>query len=130
MAFGTDQNREAKSIRIKAALAAAKARGVKLGGTNLQLAQQNGAKANKARADKFAANVLPIIERIQANGATSLRAIAAELDAQGVLTDRGGKWAAQQVLGILRRAGSGQTAILHPLGRSDDACHWAGGVSP
>jgi DNA invertase Pin-like site-specific DNA recombinase len=119
MTFGNGaaaHDREAISARIKAALAAAKARGVKLGGSNLRLAQYNGAKANKSNADSFAANVLPIIQKIKASGVTSLRAIAAELEARGIRTARGGKWAAQQVRGILRRADnlvirSGPTAM-------------------
>jgi DNA invertase Pin-like site-specific DNA recombinase len=130
MTFGNGaagHNRETISARIKAALAAAKARGVKLGGSNLRLAQYNGAKANKANADSFAANVLPVIQKIKASGVTSLRAIAAELDARGIRTARGGKWAAQQVRGILQRtdnleARSGPTAraTINFAARADD----------
>ena len=42
------------------------------------------ASPNKANADRFAANVLPVIEQIKASGATSLRAIAKALNARGV----------------------------------------------
>ena len=99
-----NQNALTISGRTKAALAAAKARGVKLGGPKLRLAQFNGAKSNKAQADRFAANVLPLIREAQNAGAFSLRAIALTLNSRGVPTARGGKWAAPQVRGILRRA--------------------------
>lgn len=75
-----------------------------LGGPKLRLAQRNGAKANEANANHFAANVL-VINEIKANGVTSLRAIAVVLDARGIRTARGGKWAAPQVRDILRRTG-------------------------
>ena len=51
----------------------------------------------------FAENVLPIIERIRASGITSMRGIAAVLDARGVRTARGGKWKAMQVGAVIRR---------------------------
>ena len=54
-----------------------------LGGPNLALAQLAGAASNKAAADKFAANVMPIIRQAQAAGANSLRAIAEILNARG-----------------------------------------------
>ena len=43
------------------------------------------------KADTFAANVLPLIERLQSGGA-SLRGIAADLNERGVKTARGGQW--------------------------------------
>ena len=104
LAAVAEHEREAISGRTKAALAAAKARGVKLGGPKLRLAQLNGAKANKAEADRFAANVLPVIREAQNAGASSLRAIALTLNNRGVPTARGGMWAAPQVRGILQRA--------------------------
>ena len=55
---------------------------------------------------RFAANVLPIIREAQKAGTRSLRAIADVLNARGVRTARGGKWAATQVRDILRRADS------------------------
>lgn len=105
LAAVAEHEREAISARTKAALAAAKARGVKLGGPKLRLAQLNGATANKAEADRFAANTLPLIREAQKAGASSLRAIADILNARGVRTARGGKWAATQVRDILRRTG-------------------------
>jgi DNA invertase Pin-like site-specific DNA recombinase len=98
-----EQEAKAISVRTKAALAAAKVRGVKLGGPKLKQAQQNGWKTNTVNADRFAANVRPVIEKLRASGATSLRAIAAELAARNVPTARGGTWTPVQVTAILRR---------------------------
>jgi hypothetical protein len=55
--------------------------GLKLGGLKLELAQRHGVASNKAKADRFAANVLPVIEQIKATGVTSLRAISGALNA-------------------------------------------------
>ena len=55
---------------------------------------------NKAKARDHAANVLPVIEQIRAGG-VSLRQIAAELNARGIKTARGGKWHATTVRNIL-----------------------------
>jgi hypothetical protein len=41
---------------------------VKLGGPKLKQAQRRGIASNKAKADRFAAYVLPVIERIRAAG--------------------------------------------------------------
>src|SRR5215475_6418865 len=46
----------------------------------------------KAKADRHAADVLPIIEDLRANGAVTLLAIAAELNERPILTARGGNW--------------------------------------
>jgi hypothetical protein len=81
------------SKRIKAALAAAKARGVKLGGNRgvvlTDAARYAGSKALKARANARAADLAPTIADIQASGARSLRAIAAALNARGIPTATG-----------------------------------------
>ena len=96
LAAVAEHEREAISARTTAALQAAKARGVKLGGPKLAQAAKLGQQANKANADRFAANVLPVIEQVKASGATSLRAVAAALTARGVPTARGGDWNAMR----------------------------------
>src|SRR3984893_7544719 len=99
-----EKERAMISARTKAALAAAKARGVKLGGPKLSEAQALGTASTKAEANRFAANVMPVIRQAQAAGASSLRAIAETLNNRGVRTARGGIWAATQVRDILNRS--------------------------
>jgi DNA invertase Pin-like site-specific DNA recombinase len=100
-----EKERALISQRTKAALKAAKARGVRLGNPKLGKARAVATARIKAEADRFAENVLPFIREAQKSGATSLRAIAAALDARGIRTARGGKWAAPQVREILLRSG-------------------------
>ncbi|MBI5319798.1 recombinase family protein [Bradyrhizobium sp.] len=104
LAAVAEHERETISTRTKAALAAAKARGRVLGGPKIAIARALGAAANKNAADRFAANILPLIRQIQESGAKSLRAVAAVLAARGIATARGGEWSAGQVANILRRS--------------------------
>lgn len=96
-----EQEREFISARTKAALAAAKARGVKLGGMRDATMRRNVAVQEKAQAD--ADRVLKVVAPLHAAG-QSLRSIAATLDGMGVATPRGGKWTAKQVSRTLDRA--------------------------
>jgi len=96
------------SVRTKAALAAAKRRGVKLGGnrgvTPFAKMHKASQAAIQARADARAANVAPIIAELQASGATSLRAIADGLNARKIPAARGnGEWTATRVMRVLER---------------------------
>jgi DNA invertase Pin-like site-specific DNA recombinase len=106
MAAVAEHEAQAISDRTKAALAAAKARGVKLGwsiperASEQHQAAKKGAAVNTARALTHAKNVLPVVEQIRAGGA-SLRQIAAELNARSIRTARGGKWYAATVRNIL-----------------------------
>ena len=59
--------------------------------------------ANRAAADAFAANVLPIVRQIEASGVKGHRAIAAALNARWVRTARGGDWHATTVRNLLAR---------------------------
>ena len=104
LALVAEHEREQISQRTKAALAAAKARGVKLGSPDPSQGRAVAARVNRDKAGQFAANVLPIIGEIQASGATSLRAIAKALNARGVPTARGGHWGPQAVANVLARA--------------------------
>jgi DNA invertase Pin-like site-specific DNA recombinase len=90
--------------RTRRALAAAKARGVKLGGPKLKQARKAAAAAITASADQHAANVLPIVREIQRAGAQTLRDIARALNARGIPTARGGHWHAMTVSNLLARA--------------------------
>lgn len=98
-----EKERALISARTRSALAAAKARGTKLGNPDITTARKAAHDAIRANADAFAANVLPVIREVQATGA-SLRQIAAALNARGIPTARGGRWAATQVRDYLRRA--------------------------
>lgn len=108
LAAVAEHEREMISQRTKAALAAAKARGVRLGNpANLKDRAEGTAKsaaARRARAEKRAADLRPMLEAIRAAGATSLRAIAAELNARGVPAPRGGIWHANTVRQVIRAA--------------------------
>ena len=98
-----EKERAMISQRTKEALKAAKARGVKLGNPNLEQARENASAVRTANADRFAANVLPIIKEIRATGA-SMRQTAKALNVRGINTARGGVWAATQISDILKRA--------------------------
>jgi DNA invertase Pin-like site-specific DNA recombinase len=94
------------SERTKAALAAAKARGVRLGNPRPAEALEQGRAALKAAADRRAANVLPIIRAIQEGGIKSPAEIAEALNARNVRTARGRDWSRVQVGRVLARAGA------------------------
>jgi DNA invertase Pin-like site-specific DNA recombinase len=95
------------SERTKAALAAAKARGAKLGWAipsrraEQKTAAQRGAASNRDRARQFAGNVLPIVKSIRDAGITSLAGIAGALNARGIPTAREGKWYAATVRNLI-----------------------------
>jgi DNA invertase Pin-like site-specific DNA recombinase len=98
------------SQRTKAALAAAKARGVKLGGPRIfrgfdgEVARR-GRASQTARSGQRADEVLPYIRAAQAAGCQTLREIAAALTARGIKPPMGGDvWHTSQVFRILARA--------------------------
>ena len=90
--------------RTKAALAAKKAQGKVLGGPKLPEAREAAQAVIKTNADRYAANVLPLIKDAQRAGATTLREIADALNARGVATARGGRWYATSVKNVLERS--------------------------
>lgn len=85
------------SERTKAALAAAKARGVVLG--NPETAPQ-AREANVAAAERHRADIVPVARKLREAGRT-LASIAAELTYQGFTTRRGGKWSPTAVARLL-----------------------------
>jgi len=112
------------SARTKAALAAAKERGKKFGGIRHQVisvdergkktygeqvlnvsskTRKLAVKALQERTEARLADLAPIIKKLQATGATSLRAIATGLNEQGIPTARGLEWSSVQVMRILER---------------------------
>lgn len=98
---------EARKIseRTKAALAQVKAQGRKLGSPNPEIGSVEGTKVIMAKADGFADRVGPLVrEIIRKSGATTLRDIAAALEARGVATPRGNiNWSPSQVSNLLKR---------------------------
>lgn len=108
MALVAEEEARAISARTRAALAAAKMRGVVLGNPRLQAGDKIVAALAsnvwKRDAAKRAAEVLPYIVAARRAGATSLREIAAALTARGVRTPRGKEiWGASQVRRVLAR---------------------------
>lgn len=108
MALVAEEEARATSVRTKAALAAAKARGVKLG--NPQLQPGNSTTAAGARsawstaAGRRAAEVWPYLEAARRAGATTLQELADALTARGVCTPRGKEiWRPWQVRRMLDR---------------------------
>ena len=111
MAAVAEHEAAAISARTRAALAAAKARGVKLGWSiperaeEAQRASAAAAERRQAEADRFAGQVGPLAAALAAEG-RSLRAVAAELNARGVATPRGKAWQAASVRNLLARVGA------------------------
>ncbi|MFJ1257145.1 recombinase family protein [Cupriavidus sp. CuC1] len=110
MALVAQQEAEAISKRTKEALQAAKRRGQVLGNPNGVAALQRAAKGNtaavatvKAKADKHADNLKPVLVSLQSEGIVSLGAIAAALNERGMLTPRGGTWHKTSVKNLLAR---------------------------
>ena len=66
----------------------------------LHMVRKSAVDAVKSEADRYAANVLPIIREAQ----KALREIAEALNARGIATARGGQWYAQSVANVLARA--------------------------
>ncbi|GAA0574706.1 recombinase family protein [Craurococcus roseus] len=90
------------SQRTRAALAAAKARGVVLGNPRLRAGTPEqayiAAAAKSAQAQARAADVAPYIDAARRAGAATLRELAAALTARGVPTPAGGRdWHPMQV---------------------------------
>ncbi|WP_149541419.1 recombinase family protein [Siccirubricoccus phaeus] len=109
LAAVAENEREAISARTKAALAAAKARGTKLGGWRGGPApsaemQAAGGRARAAKADRVAADLAPLVERLRAEGkAPTLAALAAELNASGAPAPGGGEWSIMGACRLSRR---------------------------
>jgi len=118
LAAVAENEAEAVSQRTKAALAAAKARGVKLGSARpghwngredrrlagVKAAGKAAAVAHYRAADEAYADLLPIVGRFRAKGLT-LQKIADRLNRMGHTTRRGKSWSPIQVSRVLRRAG-------------------------
>jgi DNA invertase Pin-like site-specific DNA recombinase len=121
LAAVAEHEAEMISTRTKLALAAAKRKNVVLGGDRGNCAQiarkgnKASAKVRTEAAQRRAADLLPVIETIKAEGAQSLRQIAQQLNQRGISASRGGVWSPAQVLRIMEHASAclAITALLN-----------------
>lgn len=111
MALVAQAERRMISQRTRAALAVAKARGVKLGNpygaASLQAAataetRARGAATTSKKARDFAERLRPVLFTLDG---LSARAAAAELDRRGIATAAGGKWSAGKIITVRQRLG-------------------------
>ncbi|WP_373503144.1 recombinase family protein [Aestuariivirga sp.] len=111
MVLFAEHEAEAISKRTKDALAAAKARGVKLGGPlgakafgrSYRVGSANGVAKVKALASNYAAELAEDVAAIKAEGITGLQAIADALNGKGILTRHGGQWHPASVMRLVNR---------------------------
>jgi DNA invertase Pin-like site-specific DNA recombinase len=97
----SEWERDQISARTKAALAAAKARGVKLGVAGAANLKPNIEKP-KSDADAFAENLRGLIQGMKARG-LSQRAMVAEMNRLGIKTAKGDKWRLIQLQRTIKR---------------------------
>jgi DNA invertase Pin-like site-specific DNA recombinase len=100
LAVFAEHERRLISERTKAALAAAKARGVRLGSHGAVLAAKH-----RQAATAFALSVAGEITACRDRGATTCAAIAAAMNEKGLRSRDGGRWHAASVARVLVRLG-------------------------
>ncbi len=107
LAVVAEDEAERISARTKAALAAAKARGVKMGGfrgyTPSETDRAKSLNARQARAKAGASLLAPTIAELQAAGVTSYAGLAKALNERGITPPRGGQWHPMGVARLLER---------------------------
>jgi DNA invertase Pin-like site-specific DNA recombinase len=100
-----EKERRLISERTRTALAAKKARGAPLGNPrNIMEAGIIGREIQQTEADRFAANIVPVIESIRSAGITGMVSIAIALNERGIRTARGGRWHCSSVRNVLNRS--------------------------
>jgi DNA invertase Pin-like site-specific DNA recombinase len=102
LAAVAEHERDLTSSRTKAALDAAKTRGVRLGNPNPLPAAKKAVQVLKAKTSAYQATVRPLLQQLQQEGYT-LSTTARELNRRGVPTARGGHWYATTVKNILQQ---------------------------
>lgn len=112
LAAVAEHEREMISARTKAALAIAKARGVRLGNPRLLARDPDAvgaaARAIREQAARRAHDLAPVIHGIQRAGVTTYAGIAEALNNRGIKSMRGGEWhatTARRLVLRLRQAG-------------------------
>lgn len=106
LAAVAEHERHLISERTKAALQAAKARGVRLGRPDGETSQAMAGR--RSQSARFAAAMLPVVTALRDHGMT-LHRIAEQMNARGLQTCHGRRWRAQHVSHLLR-AGSSREA--------------------
>jgi DNA invertase Pin-like site-specific DNA recombinase len=108
--------RKAISERTRAALAAAKARGVQLGNPRLRPGTRESAlvasAVASARARQRAHELREVLEHAKKQGATTLRLLADHLNDLGVSASQGGRWhpnSVRRVCALIKTAGANIT---------------------
>src|SRR5688572_512991 len=100
-----EKERRLISERTRAALAAKRATGAKLGNpTNIVEAGKIGRRVQVAAADRLVTDLLPLLTAIQATGLTTLEAMTQSLNQRGIRSPHGGRWHASSVTNLLTRA--------------------------
>jgi DNA invertase Pin-like site-specific DNA recombinase len=100
-----EKERRLISERTKAALAAKKASGGKLGNPrNIASAGELGRATQVAAADQFVTALMPVVAAIRDAGASTLDAITSALNDKGIRTARGARWHVSTVANLLARA--------------------------
>jgi len=111
MAAVAEHERRLIAERTRAALQAAKARGVRLGGRrsnhriedHAERGRSRSAEVRAAKAAALASDRIEIVRAIRAEGVTSLQGIARELNRRSIPAPRGGAWSAGQVRRVVSR---------------------------
>ena len=98
-----EKERRLISDRTRAALAAAKRQGKRLGNPNGSAALAKGRVALAQGADEFARSIQPIIDSLHAAGVTKLRDVAKALNQRGIRTVRGASWHVSNVKNLIDR---------------------------
>jgi DNA invertase Pin-like site-specific DNA recombinase len=98
MAAVAEHERQIIGERTKAALAAAKARGVRLGANGAMLA-----KRHKADAIGYARQIAPAISAARQAGAQTVRQLADSLNAMGIPSRQGRRWHPASVSRLAKR---------------------------
>jgi DNA invertase Pin-like site-specific DNA recombinase len=108
LAAVAEHEREMISQRTKAVLQAAKARGTKLGSPQPKKGAAIRSWVLREKADRFAANTLPVIRGLQAEGVSGYKALAKALNARGIPTANRRKWYGTTVSNLLGRGSANE----------------------
>lgn len=105
LALVAQRERELISERTRLGLAAAKAKGVKMGTPNPKKAVAAMVMANKSARSKFNSKISPVIEEIKSAGVQTLQGIADCLNRRGILTRSGKTWYPTTVRNVINGGG-------------------------